>query len=231
MRGQHLLDNLRHGANVYSATEEKLGTLHAVVLDPADNEVTHIVVNAGPHFPEPGFGAPTLINVPIAQMEDAGEEHVYLKCSVAEFRRLPVYEEYSFTEAEAPAEASAAPSAGEAGPLQKLWDVGRALAYSLGTLGTGIAVPAEKFRKASFERHILNDAPVWRVEPHEHIGDVERVLIAEETGEIEALVVKRGGLFHHEVILPVSHIAEIGDGVIHARLSDDELKALQRYGD
>lgn len=228
MKGQHLLDNLRHGANVFSANDKKVGTLHAVVLDPADNELTHIVVNTGPHFPEPGFGAPHLVNVPIPQMEDAGEEHVYLKCSADEFKNFPQYEEYSFTETEIDDSGAEEP---HRGPLRKLWDVGVALAYSFGNVGTGIAVPAEKFRKASYERHILNDAPVWRVEPHEFLGEVERVLASEEAEEIEALVIKRGTIFHHEVILPISHVSEIQDGVIHATLTDDELKSLQEYGD
>jgi sporulation protein YlmC with PRC-barrel domain len=226
VKGQHLLDNLRHGASVYSSDEKKVGTLHAVVLDPSDNEITHIVVNVGPHFPEPGFGAPDLVNVPIAQMEDAGEEHVYLKCGAAEFKDFPPYEEYSFTETEA-AEGTEEP---HRGPLRKLWDVGVALAYSFGNVGTGIAIPAEKFRKASYERHIVNDTPVWRTEPHELIGEVERVLASEQTGEIEALVIKRGTLFHEEVVLPISHVTEIQDGIIHASLTDDELKSLQKYG-
>ena len=55
-----------------------------------------------------------------------------------------------------------------------------------------IAVPFETFRKAKFERHILNDAPVWRQEPHEKIGEVERVLVDEVDDEIEALVIRSG---------------------------------------
>ena len=69
---QHRLENFHHGADVVSADAKELGKLHAIVVDPRSNEVTHIVVNTGPRFPEPGFGAPTLIEVPVDQVEDAG---------------------------------------------------------------------------------------------------------------------------------------------------------------
>src|SRR3972149_10598516 len=93
------LENLRHGAHVESAEGKDLGRLHSIVVDPRDNEVTHIVVNAGPHFPEPGFGAPELINVPIDEMADAGEDKVVLRCSREEFRKLPAYVDKEFTPA------------------------------------------------------------------------------------------------------------------------------------
>lgn len=222
MSNRHLLDNLHHGARVVSADGKEVGKLHAVVLDPRDNEVTHLVVNTGPHFPEPGFGAPELIDVPIKEMADAREEKVLLKCTRDQFRKLPSYAERRFT--------TPITLGGEkAAPGHTLWNVGIAVAASLSNLLTGIGVPAERFRKASFERHILHDAPVWRLEPHSHIGDVDRVLVDEETDEIEALVIRRGVLFHEDVVLPIEHVTEMLDGVIHVRITDAEIDALEPF--
>jgi len=218
------LENLRHGAHVESADGKDVGRLHSVVVDPRDNEVTHIIVNAGPHFPEPGFGAPELINVPIEQMEDAGEDNVVLRCSRDEFRKLPQWVERDFTPA-----APTGPEEKRPDYAHRLWNTGVALAASFASLLTGIAVPAEKVRKASFEREILNDAPVWRVEPHTHVGDVERVLVDEETDEIKELVIKRGALFGEDVVLPMDFVTEIQDGVVHVQLTDEELHGLQTY--
>jgi sporulation protein YlmC with PRC-barrel domain len=218
------LENLRHGAHVESADGKDVGRLHSVVVDPRDNEVTHIIVNAGPHFPEPGFGAPELISVPIEQMEDAGEEKVILRCSRDEFRKLPEWVERDFTPA-----APMRPEAKRPDYAHRLWNTGVALAASFASLLTGIAVPAEKVRKASFEREILNDAPVWRLEPHTHIGDIERVLVDEETDEIKELVIRRGALFGEDVVLPMEYVTEIQDGVVHVQLTDEELRGLQGY--
>jgi sporulation protein YlmC with PRC-barrel domain len=218
------LENLRHGAHVESADGKDVGRLHSVVVDPRDNEVTHIVVNAGPHFPEPGFGAPELINVPIKEMEDAGEDKVILRCARDRFRQLPRYVEREFTPAR-----SRPPEAPRTDAAHLLWNTGVALAASFASLLTGIAVPAETVRKASFEREILNDAPVWRLQPHTHIGDVERVLVDEETDEIKELVIKRGVLFHEDVVLPMDYVTEIQDGVVHVQITDEELRGLQAY--
>lgn len=218
------LENLRHGAHVESADGKDVGRLHSIVIDPRDNEVTHIVVNAGPHFPEPGFGAPELINVPIEAMDDAGEKKIVLNRSRDDFRSLPQYVERDFT--------PAPPSLQEAPPTDyphRLWNTGVALAASFASLLTGIAVPAETVRKASFEREILNDVPVWRSEPHAHIGDVERVLVDEETDEIRELVIRRGAFFHEDIVLPMDFVTEIQDGVVHVQITDAELRDLQAY--
>ena len=217
------LDNLHHGAHVESKEGKDLGRLHSVVIDPRDNEVTHIVVNTGPHFPEPGFGAPELINVPIEQMDDAGEDKVVLRATRDEFRKLPQYVERDFTPARQ------APQVEHTDPAHFLWNTGVALAASLSRILTGIALPVETVRKASFEREILNDAPVWRLDPHTHIGDVERVLVDENTDEIKELVIRRGAVFHEDVVLPIGYVTEILDGVVHVQLSDAELRGLQAY--
>jgi len=224
MIDSHLLDNLRPGADVTSADNEKVGELHAVIMDPRDNRVTHIVVNTGPHFPEPGFGAPNLITVPVHQMADAQEDKVILKCTKRRFSQMPPYVERRYT--------SPPPSGPERPPRERpahlMWDVGAALAAALAASG-GIGVPAETFRKAKFERQILHDAPVWRLEPFSHIGDVERVLVNEETDEIVALVIRRGVLFQHDVVLPIDYVTEVLDGFINVRISDEELTQLDPY--
>lgn len=217
------LDNLHHGAHVESKEGKDLGRLHSVVIDPRDNEVTHIVVNAGPHFPEPGFGAPELINVPIDQMHDAGEDKVVLRATRDEFRKMAQYVERDFTPARAAGKAE------HTDPAHFLWNTGVALAASLSRILNGIALPAETVRKASFEREILNEAPVWRLEPHTHIGDVERVLVDEDTDEIRELVIRRGAVFHEDVVLPIGYVTEILDGVVHVQLTDAELRGLQAY--
>jgi len=225
MTDSHPLDNLRPGADVTSADNEEVGKLHAVIMDPRDNRVTHIVVNTGPHFPEPGFGAPNLITVPVDEMADAQEEKVILKCTKRQFSKMPQYVERRYTPP--PSQSERVPRERER-PSHLLWDVGAALVAALAASG-GIGIPAESFRKAKFERQILDDAPVWRLEPFSHIGDVERVLVDEETDEIVALVIRRGVIFHHDVVLPIDHVTEVLDGFINVRISDKELTQLDAY--
>ena len=58
---------------------------------------------------------------------------------------------------------------------------------------------------------------------------VERVLVNEETSEIEALVIKRGVVFHRESVLPVRYVREICDGVVRVQISSADLKALETF--
>lgn len=223
MATRHLLDNLHPGAVALTADGKHVGKLQAIVLDPRDDEVTHVVINAGPHFPQPGFGDPKLVSVDIDQVLDATEREVKLKASEAQFKGMPLYVERAFF----PKPRKKQPAREDHGI--HFWEAGTAIAASLASLLTGIAVPGESVRKASYERQILEDAPVWRSEPHMHLGDVERVLIDEDTDEIESLVIRRGALFHDDVVLPFDFVREVLDGVIHVDITQEELDQLSPY--
>jgi len=230
MAHKGLIDNLRHDAAVYSGDNEEVGKLHAVVVDPRDDEVTHVVVNAGPHFPSPGFGAPKLVSVPIEMMEGAEEGKVALSCTREEFEAIPSYVERDFLPPpEDGAEGAAEAAARSPRPVRALWDAATALAASFANQLVGIPVPRETFQVAQFERQIVYDSPVWRLEPHEQIGEVERVLVDKETDEIEALVVRRGHLFSEDVVLPIAYVTEILDGMVRVQLSDEEVERLEAF--
>jgi sporulation protein YlmC with PRC-barrel domain len=206
-----ILDNLRPGAAVSSTDGRKVGKLYAVVVDARDDEVTHIVVNTGPFFPAPGFGAPNLVSVPIDEMGDAREKTVILKCTKRKFSRMPAYADWSFTKP----------------PDPGVWRMENALRLSMG--GWSLPMPTEIIHKARFEHEIARDAHVWRIEPHTHIGDVDRILIDEQTREIEALVVRRGVVFSHDVILPIHYVVEVLDDIAHVNISDDDLERLAEF--
>lgn len=216
-----MLDDLRHGAPVISTDGHEVGKLHTVLLDGRDEHVTRIVVNAGPHFPAPGFGAPDLIAVPIEEMAGAQEGQVVLKCTREKFRRLPPFSEWQSGQAPVPQ------ASGQA--HRSITDIAMAVASSFASIG-GLTVPMESFRRAQFERHLFNDAPVWRDEPHEKIGEVEHVLVDELDEEIEALVVRRGEILGENVILPIDYVTEVFGGIVRVHITDDEIEALEPYG-
>ena len=207
-----ILDDLRPGAPVFSTDGSKrVGRLYAVVVDARDDEVTHIVVNTGPFFPAPGFGAPNLVSVPIDEMADAREKTVILKCTKRKFSKMPAYADWSFTKP----------------PDPGVWRMENAVRLSMG--GWSLPMPTEIIHKARFEHEIAHDAHVWRIEPHTHIGDVDRVLIDEQTREIEALVIRRGVFFGHDVILPIRFVVEVLDDIVHVSISDDDSEHLEEF--
>jgi sporulation protein YlmC with PRC-barrel domain len=216
-----VLDNLRPGAEVFSADGKEVGTLHAVIVDPRDDDITHIAVNAGPHFPAIGFGAPRIVSVPIEEMTDAREKKIILKITRRKFLALPDYAEWHF---------GSATDAWE--PPEGLERAGAVAPVALIQRGMGVwalPVPAEIRHREPFEREILDGGRVWRVVPHTFIGNIERVLIDEVTDEIRALVIERGPFFGRDVILPIEFVTEIEDVVVYVDISDEELEELEEF--
>jgi sporulation protein YlmC with PRC-barrel domain len=217
------LEDIRHDADVVSSDGKTVGNVYAIVLAPGSNEVTHIGVDTGPHFPEPGFGDPKVLVVDIDHIVSADGEKVTLDLTRDGFAKSPPYEHTHFFRAP---DAEQPPDESLGG---RVWNAGIAIAKSLATLGSGIAVPAEHLTSSTFERSILNDAPVWRQEPNVHIGDVKRVLVDGETDEVHGLVIKSGVFFQHEVVLPIRFVSEIHDGIIDVNISDAELDSLEKF--
>ena len=56
-----------------------------------------------------------------------------------------------------------------------------------------------------------------------------RALLDESTGRLRALVVRRRGLARHTVVLPMTAVTDLSDGVVHVALTDEELDALAPY--
>jgi sporulation protein YlmC with PRC-barrel domain len=218
-----VLDNLRQGATVVTADGKHVGTLHAVVIDARDDDITHLAVNAGPHFPAPGFGAPHIVSVPIEEMADAREAKVILKCTKHKFTDFPDYAEWNFGR---PTDAWNPPEG-----LQRDTTVATMESIRQGAGLWSMPVPAEVRHRQPFEREIPHGAFVWRVEggSEEEIGAVDRVLSEEVTEHIRALVIHEGHFFGHDVILPIEYVTDINDTVVHVQMTDADLAALEPF--
>src|SRR5512145_1363460 len=80
---------LKEGAGVFTPEGEQVGKINRFVLDPATNEVTHIVVQKGWLLPEDKV-------VPLWMVSFATEEKVVLIKDDGDFNQLPSFEETHF---------------------------------------------------------------------------------------------------------------------------------------
>ncbi len=213
-------------ADVFSSDGHKLGTLKGVVLKRKDLEVTKIIVDigflrSGHHLWEGGLGLDYDRVVPVEVVRATTEKRVDLAWSAGRFKDAPEYTEESF---EAPRDLS--PNEFD---LTDVVDRAR----SLGFLGLATGTPSiwltEKQNRTKDEVDIEEGAAVWRVEPHEKLGEVDRVLVDESSGRAVALVVRRGVLLKRDVILPVRYLTEVLDDVIHVEIGEEELDRLQEF--
>ena len=207
------LEDLRAGARVISRDGDTLGTLSRVVIVKESLKLTHLVVAA-----DGGMSDERV--VPLGVLRDASEDAVHLSMSTEEFREFAVaYDTLVYR----PMPDS------ERGRLDAS-DVRRFVASLPGEMGP--AVMADVLAKAPDEVDIARDSPVWRLNPHQKIGEVEHVIFDDKTRKIASLVIRRGLLFSREVVLPVQYVTEVVEalgGIVRVEIDDASLKQLQEF--
>jgi hypothetical protein len=162
----------------------------------------------------------------VATAEHAG---VSLTCDKAAFEALPLFEHDQFSAVDPTANAgdSKADDSGDA-----TFERGELINYGAAAFGLGAApyLPPTTFTRdePATAGAIDKGAAVWRVDPHERVGTVEDLLLDDAGTRLRALVVRRGAL-EGLVVIPAAAIAAVEDGVVRARLTDDELRDLERY--
>jgi sporulation protein YlmC with PRC-barrel domain len=211
------LEDAREGADVISADGHKLGKLSRVVIKEESLEITHLVVDPGLlHRGESlwagGWGQPHERVIPVGVLEDETGGAIHITMTAEEFRDLSVKYDTIYAKRDPSLIASIVNSMPG---------------------GIGPYVFFDVMTKEPDEVDIKEDSPVWRMKPHQKIGEVQRVLFNEETLRIQALVIRRGRIFDHElVVLPARYIVEVIEilqGVVRVAITDDELRALAPY--
>jgi hypothetical protein len=153
----------------------------------------------------------------------ASDRRLTLSCDEASFHTLPLFEH----------EQAIPVPADEPVARPSRFRLGELIRYISSAAGLGGApyLPPEAvtFSEPTGDAEIADGTAVWRREPHEEVGEVERVLLDDATGRIAAVVMRRTGLRGQRVLLPAASIADIEDGVVHVTLTDADLDALESY--
>jgi len=216
------LEDLRLDASVVSADGHKLGKLSRFVFDTRSLKLTHVVVDtgilrSGEALWKGGWGLSHDRLIPIAAVKTATSDEIRITMSGDEFREFSIdFSEEYFTPI----------TDGESG-RPDLSDLARFATSIPGEPGPYLmrethAVPAG-------EVDIRADSPVWRLNPHEKIGEVERVLLDDDSGKINALVIKRGRVFTKDVVLPAEYLVEVVAEIVRVQIDDDALKQLREF--
>jgi uncharacterized protein YrrD len=214
--------NLRTGTDVYSSDGEKLGQLKRVVVKRSDLSLTDIVVDigfrrSGRSLWEGGLGLDYDRILPIEGVKSANDDRIDLVLTVEDFKALPEYTAETFDAID--------PSPNEF-DITDVYARGEVLAADLGSNpGAWVTV---RLNKPVSSVDIVEGTDVWRQEPHEKLGDVKRLLFDAE-GKLAAVVISRGFILKHDIIVPIRYFSEMLDDLIRVELSDDEIDQLRRY--
>jgi hypothetical protein len=227
-----MIEQLRIGAPVFTSDGERAGTLERIVLsgeqpgEEGERQVTSLVVDPGfrdlGELLSPGsVEKPRARTVPIELAVSVQESGIRLSCDPAAFEALPLFERREYIAA--PIE-----------PDGRRFRWGEIINYAAAAFGLGAAPymsdrQATTFNETAGSAELPARAAVWRIAPHEEIGQIERTLVDSTTDRVTGFVLRREGMGESLVMLPVEAITSIEDGVAHVSLTDEELDQLEPY--
>lgn len=207
------------GADVYSSSGEKLGTLDRVVIDPKTREVTHIVI-------EKGFLFTTNKLVPIGSLNPHNEEMITLTSSEQELEEFEDYQESDYVNIDAEDyPAGDIESAYWYPPVSAAWwRTDMYLPYPalpVYTVRTSENIPEGTIALHEGARVISRD--------DKHIGDVEQLIVDSQDNRVTHLVLSEGVLFKERKLIPVLWISDIGEEEVHLSVGSGTLEKLPAY--
>lgn len=195
-------------------TDDMLGELADVVIDPVTRRVTHLVVQ-----PVHQHALARLVPVELAT-RDAGSTAIHLRCSTADFSRFDAVRETAYLRL------------GEAPVDDPEWDVGieDVLALPYYPLDGPVdyldyaAVGYDRIPKGEVE--IQRASAVISLDGH-HLGTVDGFVIDGETQAITHVVLDHGHLWgRREVTIPIGAVGSVEIDRIRLNLSKDDVGEL-----
>jgi sporulation protein YlmC with PRC-barrel domain len=216
------LEDLHPGASVISNDGHKLGTLSRFVINKNSLKLTHIVVDtgilrSGEALWKGGWGMSHDRVVPLGALKDADSDSVRLTMSADEFKELSVDYIDEYFE----------PIRDEKPAWPDASDLHRLVLSLPGEPGPYLMYAREA--RSPDEVEIKKDSPVWRLNPHQKIGEVERLIFDEDTQKVTNLVVRRGFLFTRDVVLPMRFVTEVVADIVRVDIDDESLKGLPEF--
>jgi len=238
----------RH-APVYTVDEQQVGVVDRVVLDPQNNEVSHLVIRHGWLFAEDKVA-------PIELIEEATEARVLLRRDVKNLDELPPFEEVSYLpypdeeEPVAPTSSTAptAPAAVETeteDPATTTTYTTVTDAFSLyGYPGVGMAWPSydlgyygypDELYKVKVKRHIptgtvaLREGATIVDSQGERVGTIKRIFTNDATGEVTHLLIAEGWIFKEERVIPLEWVKTINENEVQLYVKTELLKRLPQH--
>jgi sporulation protein YlmC with PRC-barrel domain len=203
-------------AKVHTRDGEDAGTVQRAIFDPVANRVQDFVVDTGGLLGRP-------ILVPASEIETSEQEGHVLRLSLSktELERLPTYVPEHYM----PPPAGWVPPLGFAMPdTAYLWP---------GALITPPPEPIAAEEAVDDEVGLSHGDAVMDKDGHD-LGVVDELRLDPKSGSVQGFTLRVGGLLRtlfgggEHVEVSRSHIDRVGEGIVHLRLTKEEVKGLTR---
>jgi uncharacterized protein YrrD len=200
---------LKDGADVFTANGEQVGKINRFVLDPATNEVTHIVV-------EKGWLLPADKVVPIAMIDSATKDRVVLNKAVLDLDQLPPFEETHFVEL---TQTDMTPPAGEPtserAPVYYWYPPSGYIGYPRFGMEYYGWPPTAITRNIPADTIPLKEGAAVMSSDGEHVGDIERVFIDTQSHKATHFLVSQGLLLKEQKMIPTHWVKSVEEDKVN----------------
>lgn len=218
-------EELKEGTSVFTSDGDEIGEISRFVLDPETNEVTHIVIQKGGLFSEDKV-------VPFDKVRSETEEGLVLDEDIQDFDQLPPFEETHYVEATGrnpePGRVDAYP-AYPSGPAYYWYPPYGYLgypAYGLGPYGWPVALTQQNIPAGTVP---LQEGTDVISSDGKHVGDVERLLVDDDSHKVTHFVISQGLVFKDHKLVPANWIRTVTEDKVQLNVSSGLLEGLPEY--
>ncbi|MBZ0295642.1 MAG: PRC-barrel domain-containing protein [Anaerolineae bacterium] len=213
-------------AHVYTVDRQPVGRITHVVLDPVTKKVTHVVVHQGIIFTEDKV-------IPIQMFQSLCPEGVVLREGIGDLHDLPKFEEPFYVKIGVPRNIESATLAGMVGGL-----------YLVPPSDSERYFPdREEESQKPYYRYVQaakQNIPVGEIAlkegaavisaDHQHIGDIESVIVDPQTDQVTDVVMSKSKLLTiTRKLIPASWIQSVCEDGVYLNVDADSLTALPEY--
>jgi uncharacterized protein YrrD len=214
--------DLKEGTSVFTASGEEVGKINRFVLDPATNEVTHIVVQKGWLLPEDKV-------VPLRMISSATEERVVLNEDTGDFDQLPPFEETHYVElTEADTMPAERPTSRYA-PAYYWYPPSGYIGYPAYGLGYYSWPLVETQQNIPENTVPLQEGSNVISSDDEHVGDVERLFVDPDSNRATHFLISQGLLFKERKLVPAHWVRSVEEDKVHLAVPSRLLERLPAY--
>ena len=213
---------LTKGADIYSSTGEKLGTLDRVVIDPETKEVTHLVVSKGGLFKTDKVVCMDMVNQEI-------EDQITLLAHKHNLDEFQDFEETDYVHVEqADVPEIPVPATYWYPPINMVW-------WRAGGTDNPVMYPAmpqyvPKTKQLIPEGTIaLEEGARVVSKDGRHVGNIDQVIVDEQDNRVTHFVVSEGILLKERKLIPVTWISHIDEDEVHLSTSASVMDRLPGY--
>jgi uncharacterized protein YrrD len=212
----------RQGAEVFMASGEKIGHIDRIVLDPATDEVTHLVVEKGLLLKEGKV-------VPMSMVGPSRQDKVTLREDAEDLKKLPDFEEehYIWRNEDSQAQSDRQSRRRQ---VYQYPPVG-----ARGTISSDTSVALEPMSNFQTEKNIPKDAVALQKgakvfgSDGEHIGDLERIFTDPLQDRATHFLISEGLILKERKLIPIQWITNIIEDQVHLSVSSGFVENLPKY--